>query len=123
MNRFLEMQTFRAVVDAGSFVGAADALGTSKASVSRYVGALEARLGVRLLNRTTRRLSLTHEGEVFDARCREVLASLEEAEAEVGARGAAARGLLRMNVCRSEFGTSPRCGANSGRCIRTFGWT
>ncbi|MCB1863738.1 MAG: LysR family transcriptional regulator, partial [Gammaproteobacteria bacterium] len=51
MDRFLEMRTFNAVVDAGSFVGAADALGFSKAAVSRYVGDLETRLGVRLLHR------------------------------------------------------------------------
>lgn len=65
MDRFLEMQTFSAVVDAGSFVKAAEGLGLSKAATSRYVGDLEARLGVRLLQRTTRRLSLTEEGHVF----------------------------------------------------------
>ena len=54
MDKFLEMQTFAAVVDAGSFVGAADALDMSKAAVSRYVAELESRLGVRLLHRTTR---------------------------------------------------------------------
>jgi DNA-binding transcriptional LysR family regulator len=98
MDRFQEMQTFCAVVDAGSFVKAADALGMSKAAVSRYVGELEARLGVRLLHRTTRRMSLTEEGTVFDARCRELLSGLEEAEAEVGSRSGAARGLLRVNA-------------------------
>lgn len=98
MDRFLEMQTFSAVVDAGSFVKAADALGFSKAAVSRYVGELEARLGVRLLHRTTRRLSLTEEGEVFHARCRELLSGVEEAEAELSTRSGAARGLLRVNA-------------------------
>jgi DNA-binding transcriptional LysR family regulator len=98
MDRFLEMQTFCAVVDAASFVRAADTLGFSKAAVSRHVGDLEARLGVRLLHRTTRRLSLTEEGEVFHARCRELLAGVEEAEAELGSRSGAARGLLRINV-------------------------
>jgi len=98
MDRFQEMQTFCAVVDAGSFVRAADALGMSKAAVSRYVGELEARLGVRLLHRTTRRMSLTEEGTVFDARCRELLSGVEEAEAEVGSRSGAARGLLRVNA-------------------------
>ncbi len=98
MDRYLEMQTFCAVVDAGSFVRAAEALGLSKAAVSRYVGDLEARLGVRLLHRTTRRLSLTEEGEVFVARCRDLLAGVEEAEAELGSRSAAARGLLRVNA-------------------------
>jgi len=92
------MQSFCAVVDAGSFVKAADALGMSKAAVSRYVGELEARLGVRLLHRTTRRMSLTEEGTVFDARCRELLSGVAEAEAEVGSRSGAARGLLRVNA-------------------------
>lgn len=98
MDRFLEMQTFAAVVDAGSFVGAADVLGVSKAAVSRHVNELESRLGVRLLHRTTRRLSLTPEGEVFLGRCRDLLSSLEEAEAEITASSDTARGLLRVNV-------------------------
>lgn len=98
MNRFQEMQTFCAVVDAGSFVKAADALHMSKPAVSRYVADLEARLGVRLLHRTTRRLSLTEEGAVFNIRCRELLSGLEEAESEVSSRSRAARGLLRVNV-------------------------
>lgn len=98
MDRFLEMRTFTAVVEAGSFVGAADALGFSKAAVSRYVGDLETRLGVRLLHRTTRRLSLTEEGEVFYARSKELLAGVEEAEAELSSRSVAARGLLRVNA-------------------------
>jgi DNA-binding transcriptional LysR family regulator len=98
MDRFLEMQTFAAVVDAGSFVAAADALGMSRAAVSRYVRDLEDRLGVRLLHRTTRRLSLTDEGEVFHARCRELLAGVEEAEAELNQRSGAARGLLRVSA-------------------------
>lgn len=98
MDRFLEMETFAAVVDAGSFVGAADVLGHSKAAVSRYVNELESRLGVRLLHRTTRRLSLTPEGEVFLSRCRELLSDLTEAEAEITSRSDTARGLLRVNV-------------------------
>ena len=98
MDRFFEMQTFAAVVDAGSFVKAADALGVSKAAVSRYVGDLEARLGVRLLHRTTRRLSLTGEGQVFYARSKELLAGVDEAEAEITSRSGAASGLLRINA-------------------------
>ncbi len=98
MDRFLEMQTFCAVVDAGSFVKAADDLGFSRAAVSRYVAELETRLGVRLLHRTTRRLSLTEEGTVFHARCRELLSGVEEAEAELSSRRGAARGLLRVNA-------------------------
>lgn len=98
MDRFLEMQTFGAVVDAGSFVKAANALGMSKAAVSRYVGDLEARLGVRLLHRTTRRLSLTGEGQVFYARSKELLAGVAEAEDEITSRSGAASGLLRVNA-------------------------
>lgn len=98
MDRFLEMQTFSAVVDAGSFVKAAQTLNLPKAAMSRYVADLEARLGVRLLHRTTRRLSLTEEGEVFYTRCKELLAGVEEAEAEITSRSAAASGLIRINA-------------------------
>jgi DNA-binding transcriptional LysR family regulator len=98
MDKFLEMQTFSAVVDAGSFVKAAEVLGLSKAAMSRYVGDLETRLGVRLLHRTTRRLSLTEEGEVFYARSKELLAGVDEAEAEITSRSGAASGLLRINA-------------------------
>jgi len=98
VDRFLEMQTFNAVVDAGSFVKAADALNMSKAAVSRYVVDMETRLGVRLLHRTTRRLSLTDEGQVFYGRSKELLAELQEAEDEITSRSDAASGLLRINA-------------------------
>lgn len=98
MDRFEEMRTFAAVVDAGSFVGAAGALQRSKASVSRQVAELEARLGVRLLHRTTRRVSMTAEGELFHARCTALLAELDEAEAELTSRHDEAIGQLRVNV-------------------------
>ncbi|HSC62893.1 MAG TPA: LysR family transcriptional regulator [Caldimonas sp.] len=98
MDRFGEMRAFASVVDAGSFVRAAEALQTSKTAVSRLVGDLEKRLGVRLLHRTTRKLSLTVEGETFHARCKELLTDVEEAEAEVTARADEAIGLLRLNV-------------------------
>ena len=98
MNKFSEMQTFVAVVEAGTFVKATDGLAMSKAAVSRYVGALEARLGVRLLHRTTRRLSLTEEGKVFYARCKELLGELDEAEAEITSRSGQAVGRVRVNA-------------------------
>ena len=98
MDRFLEMQTFNAVVEAGSFVKAANALDLSNAAVSRYVVDMETRLGVRLLHRTTRRLSLTEEGQVFYARSKELLAELQEAEDEITSRRDAASGLLRVNA-------------------------
>ena len=98
MDRFKEMQAFAAVADAGSFVRAAEALQVSKTAVSRLIGDLEARLGVRLLHRTTRRLSLTAEGELFHARCKALTTDVEEAEAEVTARAGEAVGQLRLNV-------------------------
>jgi DNA-binding transcriptional LysR family regulator len=98
MNKVQEMASFVAVVDAGSFIRAADASGMSKAAVSRHVNDLEQRLGVRLLHRTTRRLSLTAEGQAFHARCKELLASVDEAEAEITAQSGAPSGLLRVNA-------------------------
>lgn len=98
MDKFQEMRAFVAVVDAGSFVRASEALNLSKTAVSRLVGDLEARLGVRLLHRTTRRLSLTPEGEVFHDRCRHLLDGLAEAEAELSSHAGAAIGRLRLNV-------------------------
>lgn len=98
MDKFIEMQTFAAVVDSGSFVKAANTLSISKAAASRYVGDLEARLGVRLLHRTTRQLSLTTEGQVFHARCRELLSGIDEAEAEISVHSGEATGHLKVNV-------------------------
>lgn len=98
MDRFLEMRVFAAVVDAGSFVGASDTIEMSKPAVSRYVQDLEARLGVRLLQRTTRKLSLTEEGAVFYARCKDLLDDVEEAEAEITSRSGEASGLLKINA-------------------------
>src|SRR3970282_2451618 len=101
MDKTQEMASFVAVVDAGSFVGAADALGLSKAAVSRRVGDLEQRLGARLLHRTTRRLSLTDDGQVFYPRAKELLAAIDEAESEIASRsGEALRG-VRVNAPRA----------------------
>jgi DNA-binding transcriptional LysR family regulator len=98
MDKFQEMKTFAAVVDAGSFVKAADALGMSKPAVSRYVSELESRLGVRLMQRTTRRLSLTDEGQIFYTRCKHLLQAVDEAETEIAARKSEASGLVRINA-------------------------
>ena len=98
MDKFQEMLAFTSVVEAGSFVRASDSLAMSKAAVSRQIADLETRLGVRLLHRTTRKLSLTQEGEVFYARCRELLGGLEEAEAEVTARSGQAVGTLKVSA-------------------------
>lgn len=98
MDRFQEMSVFAAVVQAGSFVRAAQALDMSKPAVSRHLAELETRLGVRLLHRTTRRLSLTEEGEVFYARSRELLDELDEAEAEITSRTGKASGQLKVSA-------------------------
>ena len=98
MDKFLEMKTFAAVVDGGSFVQAADALDMSKPAVSRHVAELEQRLGVRLLQRTTRKLSLTEEGRLFYGRCKSVLADVEVAEEEITAKSIAVKGLIKVNV-------------------------
>jgi DNA-binding transcriptional LysR family regulator len=98
MDKYQEMRVFTAVVDAASFVAAGEALGMSKAAVSRHVSDLEQRLGVRLMHRTTRKLSLTPEGEVFLARCRDILSSIEASEAEISTRRVTASGLLKVSV-------------------------
>ena len=98
MDRFQEMETFVAVVNEGSFIRAAEARGLSKAAISRQLNDLEHRLGVRLLHRTTRRLSLTAEGQAFYARCRELLLSVEEAETEITSQSRAPSGSLRVNA-------------------------
>ncbi|MFM8548722.1 MAG: LysR family transcriptional regulator [Betaproteobacteria bacterium] len=98
MDKDQDMRVLTAVVDAASVVGAGDALGMSKAAVSRHVSDLEQRLGVRLMHRTTRKLSLTSEGEVFLARSRDILASIEASEAELSTRSVTASGLLKISV-------------------------
>jgi DNA-binding transcriptional LysR family regulator len=98
MSKIQQMSSFVAVVEAGSFVGAADATGASKAAVSRHVSELEQRLGVRLLQRTTRRLSLTEEGRLFFERAKELLESIDEAESLLTQRAGDARGVLRVNA-------------------------
>jgi DNA-binding transcriptional LysR family regulator len=98
MDKFREMQAFAAVAEQGSFVRAAEVLGSSKAAVSRYVADLEARLGVRLMQRTTRRLTLTTEGHLFLERCRDALGQIEDAENEVQLASTVPRGLVRANV-------------------------
>ncbi|MEO1576467.1 MAG: LysR family transcriptional regulator, partial [Pseudomonadota bacterium] len=97
------METFVAIVDAGSLTAAADALGRSQPTVVRSLAGLEAHLGVRLLQRTTRRMSLTPEGTDYLARCRQILADLHEAEASVGLGDATPRGRMRLTA-PVEFG-------------------
>ena len=91
-----EMSIFSKVVGAGSLSAAAKELGMSTAVVSRRLAALESRLGVRLINRTTRSLHLTDEGARYYDACSRLLAEIEEADAEVSAGRAEPRGALRV---------------------------
>jgi len=93
-----DIAIFIRVVDHGSFAAAAEEFGLSPSAISRIISRLEDRLGVRLLQRTTRRLVLTQEGETYSVRGRDILAAIEAAEAEVTAGRGAPRGHLRVNT-------------------------
>lgn len=93
-----QINSFLAVVRHGSFVSAAEATNLSKAAISRHVADLEAHLGLRLLHRTTRRLSLTEDGQRFHARAVELAAALDELETETVSHGGHAVGMLRINA-------------------------
>jgi DNA-binding transcriptional LysR family regulator len=105
MDRFRAVAAFAKVVETGSFARAADRLDLSVSAVSRQVAELEAHLGVRLLNRTTRTLSLTESGRAFHERCVQLLADLEEAEEAVTASAIVPRGTLRLTASVS-FGVA-----------------
>ncbi|MDQ8023792.1 MAG: LysR family transcriptional regulator [Moraxellaceae bacterium] len=99
-NRAHEMEVFVRVVELGGFSAAAHALRMTPSAVSKLVSRLEARLGTRLLNRSTRRLQLSDEGRLFHERSLRVLADMEEAERGVAAN-ATPQGLLRVNTSQS----------------------
>lgn len=92
------MSVFRKVVERGSFTVAAENLRMSNASVSKYVAALEARIGTPLLARTTRRISLTEAGRSYYARCVSILDDIEEAESSTGQLQTTPRGLLKVRA-------------------------
>src|SRR5216684_3401411 len=98
MDRFTTLTIFARVVANGSFAKAARQLNMSAAAVSTHVQALEARLGTRLLNRTTRSLALTEIGQVFYERSAHILAEIEETERLASELQKAPRGLLRVNM-------------------------
>jgi DNA-binding transcriptional LysR family regulator len=102
VNRSGEMEVFVRAVELGGFSPAARALRMTPSAVSKLVARLEKRLGARLINRSTRKLLLTAEGEAFLERAHRVLADLDEAERAVAA-GAVPRGLVRVN-CNVPFG-------------------
>ena len=98
MDRLKQIESFVAVAAKGSLTAAAQAEGVAPAVIGRRIDALEARLGVRLLLRTTRRITLTHEGSAFLEDCQRLLADLANAEASVSAGGVKASGHLRVTA-------------------------
>jgi LysR family transcriptional regulator, regulator for bpeEF and oprC len=98
MDKLQAMQVFTHVVDANSFSGAADALHMTRSSVTTIIQNLEALLKVRLLNRTTRRISLTPDGAAYYERCTHILAQIEEAENVYAEVARAPRGKLKVDM-------------------------
>src|SRR3954466_15972146 len=98
MDRVAAMQVFALVVETGSFAKAAERLSLSTSAASRHVAELETHLGTRLLNRTTRRVSLTESGRAFYERCVQLLGDLEEAEQEAGRATVVPRGTMKLTT-------------------------
>ena len=98
MDLLLAMKVFAKVAERGSFSQAADELDVSRAAASGHVASLEKHLGVRLLNRTTRRVSLTAEGDDFLRRCRRILDEVQDAEETLRGSRSKPQGLLRVDV-------------------------
>lgn len=98
MDRFVAMQAFARVVETGSFTKAAETLHVSKTSVTQLVQQLEARLRVRLLNRTTRKVNVTADGAAYYERVVRLLADLDDAETSLSSASASPRGRLRVDV-------------------------
>jgi len=98
MDRFNALRVFAQIVESGSFSRAAERLGLSTTAASRHVAELEAHLQARLLNRTTRRLSLTESGQAFYGRAVQLLQDLQEAEQEASQAAIAPRGTIRLTT-------------------------
>ncbi|MBQ0777975.1 MAG: LysR family transcriptional regulator, partial [Pseudomonas sp.] len=98
MDRFDAMQAFARVVEAGSFTKAAETLHMSKTTVTQLVQQLEARLRVKLLNRTTRKVNVTADGAVYYQRVIHLLAEMHDAETSLSGASATPRGRLRVDV-------------------------
>lgn len=98
MDRFDAMQAFARVVEAGSFTKAAETLHMSKTTVTQLVQQLEARLRVKLLNRTTRKVNVTADGAVYYERVLRLLADMDDAETSLSSASALPRGRLRVDV-------------------------
>jgi DNA-binding transcriptional LysR family regulator len=98
MDKLKQLETFVSVATRGSLTAAAKAEGVAPAIIGRRLDALEARLGVKLMVRTTRRITLTHEGSAFLEDCQRLLTDLANAEASVSAGGVKASGHLRITA-------------------------
>ncbi len=98
MDRLTSIIAFMRAADAGTFAGAAAAIGVNGSAVSKSVGRLESHLGVRLFQRTTRALTLTDDGRAYYERCARVLADLDEAEAAMSQRSQSLRGRLAVDL-------------------------
>ena len=98
MDKFKQLESFVSVAARGSLTAAAQAEGVAPAVMGRRIDALEERLGVKLFVRTTRRISLTHEGSAFLESCQRVLSDLASAESGVSAGGLRASGHLRVTA-------------------------
>ena len=98
VDTLVSMKVFRQVVESGSFVGAAERLSVSTATTSKHVMHLEKHLGTRLLNRSSRSLSLTESGRLFFERCKGILEEVQGAELAVGSVSGAPRGTLRITA-------------------------
>lgn len=98
MDRFVAMQAFLRVVDTGSFTAASEALGIPKATLTRGVQELETHLRTQLLNRTTRRVSVTPDGALYYERARRLLAELDEMEGSLNQQGRLPKGKLRVDM-------------------------
>lgn len=98
MDRFLAMQVFTRIVETNSFTRAAESLGMPRSGVSTVLQSLETFLGVRLLQRTTRQLSLTPDGAAYYERCLRILADVEETEASFHSENKKPRGKLRIDM-------------------------
>jgi DNA-binding transcriptional LysR family regulator len=98
MDRLAAMQTFVRVAEAGSFTAVADQMGVARSAITRQIAALEAHLGVKLIARSTRRLSLTSVGVSYLEQCREILDRVDEAEGGLAGEGQTLRGTIRATV-------------------------
>ncbi|HTP83480.1 MAG TPA: LysR family transcriptional regulator [Alphaproteobacteria bacterium] len=117
MDRLTSMTVFTKVVENMGFSAAGRRLNMSATMVSNHVQALEERLGVRLLNRTTRKLSLTEAGRTYYDRCSQILAEIAEADEAVGELQTTPRGVLRLNISPA---LAPEMGPIIGEYVRAY---